>query len=374
MSSFPLHLQRSYYKRGFFNVTRAFDALIRSDDGAVSLVLGVGGPRLVGQVNRKANGNKTARVSAPGLAAWFQANAREGGVVNVEFVDPMTLQLTVVVEVFPLPFAPGELTTHAELMVRFGGQQYGGISTPSATPFVFLFTGEEGEAYGYHDGWDGREFLYSGEGQLGDMKWQAGNKAIRDHVMNKKRLLLFMRHERGKTAQRFLGEFRFEGYFTRLTLDRKREPRQALVFRLLPVDAEFQPTPDVWGVLTEVDQLSLESTLPVPVVAPMGVVRPSRRERTSMTYVRDQEVVAFVLGLAAGICEDCREAAPFLTAAEVPFLEVHHVVPLSEGGADTVTNAVAVCPNCHRAAHLSKDAVERRARLVLVAAQHLPSA
>lgn len=31
--------------------------------------------------------------------------------------------------------------------------------------------------------------------------------------------------------------------------------------------------------------------------------------------------------------------------------EVHHKVPLSAGGDDTVENAIALCPNCHRKAH-----------------------
>jgi len=35
-------------------------------------------------------------------------------------------------------------------------------------------------------------------------------------------------------------------------------------------------------------------------------------------------------------------------------LEVHHKVPLAEGGDDTVENAIALCPNCHRHAHYGK--------------------
>ncbi|MGH8437576.1 MAG: HNH endonuclease [Pseudomonas sp.] len=31
--------------------------------------------------------------------------------------------------------------------------------------------------------------------------------------------------------------------------------------------------------------------------------------------------------------------------------EVHHKVRLADGGLDTVENAIAVCPNCHRQAH-----------------------
>ena len=38
------------------------------------------------------------------------------------------------------------------------------------------------------------------------------------------------------------------------------------------------------------------------------------------------------------------------------YLEVHHVIPLSKNGYDKTTNAVALCPNCHRRCHHSADA------------------
>jgi hypothetical protein len=58
----------------------------------------------------------------------------------------------------------------------FGGQKRGGLSTPGGCPFVFLFTGESGEQFGYSDGWrpDGI-FAYTGEGQNGDMTFVRGN-------------------------------------------------------------------------------------------------------------------------------------------------------------------------------------------------------
>jgi 5-methylcytosine-specific restriction protein A len=37
------------------------------------------------------------------------------------------------------------------------------------------------------------------------------------------------------------------------------------------------------------------------------------------------------------------------------YLEVHHVLPLASNGSDKTTNAVALCPNCHRRCHFSLD-------------------
>lgn len=53
--------------------------------------------------------------------------------------------------------------------------------------------------------------------------------------------------------------------------------------------------------------------------------------------------------------------APFIDAKGEPYLEVHHIIWLSHGGADTIENTVALCPNCHRKMHIlqSADDVEK---------------
>jgi len=79
---------------------------------------------------------------------------------------------------------------------------------------------------------------------------------------------------------------------------------------------------------------------------------PERYESTSIAFRRNPDVIAEVLVRAAGYCEICHRPAPFVRASNsTPYLEVHHTLPLSQGGIDTVANAVALCPNCHRAAH-----------------------
>lgn len=69
-------------------------------------------------------------------------------------------------------------------------------------------------------------------------------------------------------------------------------------------------------------------------------------------FRRNPDVVAEVLERANGICEKCKQSAPFLRASDgTPYLEVHHIITLADGGSDTVDNAMAVCPNCHRELH-----------------------
>lgn len=69
-------------------------------------------------------------------------------------------------------------------------------------------------------------------------------------------------------------------------------------------------------------------------------------------FVRNPDVVAEVLQRANGKCEACGKAAPFRRRSnDTPYLEVHHCKQLSDGGDDTVENAIALCPNCHREKH-----------------------
>lgn len=69
-------------------------------------------------------------------------------------------------------------------------------------------------------------------------------------------------------------------------------------------------------------------------------------------YVRNPDVVAAVLERAAGHCEKCNAVAPFNRKIDnTPYLEVHHKIQLSKGGEDTVSNAIGLCPNCHRRMH-----------------------
>lgn len=100
----------------------------------------------------------------------------------------------------------------------------------------------------------------------------------------------------------------------------------------------------------------------VTPASPSGSTTPARFERVVQEFARSPAVVAEVLRIAAGRCEHCECAAPFLRADGSPYLEVHHVHTLADGGADMVDNAVALCPTCHRLLHHA-GAMDREAEL-----------
>lgn len=82
---------------------------------------------------------------------------------------------------------------------------------------------------------------------------------------------------------------------------------------------------------------------------------PRTRPVVSLVYERNPYVVVEVLSRANGTCERCKSQAPFKRRKDnTPYLEVHHRVRLADGGEDTVENAVALCPNCHRQLHFGR--------------------
>ena len=82
---------------------------------------------------------------------------------------------------------------------------------------------------------------------------------------------------------------------------------------------------------------------------------PKKIVTQSFDYQRNPFVIIDALERAKGICEKCNRKAPFLRDKDnSPYLEIHHKLPLSEGGEDTLDNVVALCPNCHRQAHYGK--------------------
>ena len=104
---------------------------------------------------------------------------------------------------------------------------------------------------------------------------------------------------------------------------------------------------------------------------PQGNRRPTATSFAITQYQRDAAVKAWVLQQANGKCESCGQPAPFNGSDGLPFLEVHHVRQLADNGSDTVTNAAALCPNCHREAHYGENSrtlvsqlYERVSRLV----------
>tara|TARA_R110000850_G_scaffold109051_7_gene221832 strand:+ start:3742 stop:4563 length:822 start_codon:yes stop_codon:yes gene_type:complete len=155
----------------------------------------------------------------------------------------------------------------------------------------------------------------------------------------------------------------FLDYCNRLGIRPSQHHRRRRYWVLRATAAE-EPTADPNELADRVER-ALKRIHTKKTPPPKGQVKVPKVATSSERFVRDPEVIAWVLEEAAGNCENCGSPAPFKRLNGEPFLEVHHVRPLGEGGPDTTDNAVACCPNCHRRLHF--DEVKDNLRLTLIA-------
>ena len=71
-------------------------------------------------------------------------------------------------------------------------------------------------------------------------------------------------------------------------------------------------------------------------------------------FNRNKNLVYEVKERANNKCEYCLQET-FKNKQDQNYLEAHHINFLSEGGKDQEDNLIALCPNCHRKAHFSKE-------------------
>ena len=117
-------------------------------------------------------------------------------------------------------------------------------------------------------------------------------------------------------------------------------------------EVEGRPMPLAAAFADDVDERVRKAK---PIARPAGNPAPASKAAASTVFDREPEAVAHVLQAAAGTCEVCAAPAPFAKPGGLPYLEVHHLRRLADGGSDTVTNAVACCPNCHRELHYDAE-------------------
>jgi len=85
--------------------------------------------------------------------------------------------------------------------------------------------------------------------------------------------------------------------------------------------------------------------------------RPSTRMLYTRAYDRDPLVIAIARKRANHRCEVVNCGHPsFQTIGGLAYTEVHHIIPLSEGGDDIIENVACLCAGHHREVHLGQQA------------------
>ncbi|SFP14623.1 5-methylcytosine-specific restriction enzyme A [Variovorax sp. 770b2] len=153
--------------------------------------------------------------------------------------------------------------------------------------------------------------------------------------------------------QKAQGEFIYAGAFSKHDIRREADGSKWFDLMLASSDevvadagyVQQQLQDHVALALTQSQQQRLERLAKAPK-------KPKIIRTVATAFVRNPDVIAEVLLRAKGKCEGCDQNAPFVSKATGnPYLEVHHRKPLAQGGYDTVANALALCPNCHRQNH-----------------------
>ena len=178
------------------------------------------------------------------------------------------------------------------------------------------------------------------------MTFTRGNAEIRDHQQNGKEIHLF--EIRGGGNVRYIGQVVCIGYNI-LEEDARGVSRKIIQFELTPINSVDAEEVEVLSLLRE--DLSVLRTKAIAASFPdTNIV-----ERTSAVRMRSAAIRAYGLKRANGVCVYCQAQAPFITLKGLPYLEVHHIKQLADGGPEHPEFVIGVCPNCHRRAHYGRD-------------------
>lgn len=242
-------------------------------------------------------------------------------------------------------FPVGSYWKRSDIHALLGGQEQGSISTPSRKPYIIIFSSPRGEEFGYEDGWNADGFYhYTDDGQVGDMQWVRGNRAIRDHSKDGKILLVFETVKDGR--RRFVGPMSYAGHYTKSLSDKDGNPRQGIIFKLAETDSPaltVSPSPEVKEGLGFLS--SRRSAIEAAKDVAEKVKTAQERRKLSQTISK------YVQERSLGYCEVCGCAAPFERPNGKPYLESHHITQFADDGPDAPKDVVAACPTCHRRIH-----------------------
>ena len=246
-----------------------------------------------------------------------------------------------------------EILSNSELCELFKCSPQGGMRKSNETNTLVLVSNHVKSIY--DDKWKGDILHYTGMGSKGDQSLSfMQNSTLNESLINGVKVHFFEVFKKKKYFYQGEVELKSSPYQERQT-DENRETRNVWMFPLeiinnKPSKIDFK-TLEKLRIVKEKKSSKIEPNLLKEMVENQPKTKPSKRTTTSETYQRDEKVVRYALLRAQGYCELCEEPAPFSKKDGTPFLEVHHIDFLSQGGDDSKDNVSALCPNCHRKMH-----------------------
>ena len=262
---------------------------------------------------------------------------------------------------------PGDVLSNSDLSKKFAVGNMGGMRRSRKLNHLVLVS--DPTKVLYDDRWEGDLLLYTGEAKSGDQSYVRQNRTLAESTNTKIPVHLFEVFT--ATRYTYAGEVRLAGDpRTEQQIGEDGEIRQVIMFplRLLSGGQKGIPSRDSLEKIStarrkKLGKLSLSDLKRRAALAPR---KPQVRESQTTQLARNQAVVEYVKMAASGICDLCDKPAPFKNKEGVDYLECHHVVRLADQGDDIISNAVALCPNCHRRMHVLNKNADRRKLLARI--------
>jgi len=244
----------------------------------------------------------------------------------------------------------GNIYSNGEIRSAFGCSLQSGMNKSNRTNTLVLIINHIKSIY--HDRWLDNKLHYIGKGRIGDQTLSRENKTLSESKTNGVIPHLFEVFTTGDYTYRGQVQL-YETPFLKPQPDENSNPRQVWVF---PLELLGESKPIESSQIENIFQSKFKksqklSNEELEKKANKSGDLDGYRKVTTMHYQRNHFVVAYTLRRANGVCELCEQPAPFNKPSGEPYLEVHHVKHLKDGGEDMTENAVALCPNCHRMMH-----------------------
>lgn len=251
----------------------------------------------------------------------------------------------------------GKEYSNAEIVEIFKVGMMGGMRRSHSKNALVLISFHDGIERIYNDYWKDDILYYTGHGQSGDQELGGQNKTLAESDSNGITVYLFEMYYSQRYQYRGIVKLAAKP-FTETECDVDGIERKVWKFPLKLVN-----TSEYMDIVTVDEQ---EAHLSKQVVENLGSALTLFASASKMVLSGSEVTVKAkktqtnpVIGeyarlRADGHCELCGQEAPFIYRGR-PYLELAHLIPLSENGKDSISNVAALCSNCHRKLDLLRN-------------------
>lgn len=258
------------------------------------------------------------------------------------------------------PFSPGQEVSFDDIKSIVPQASFGGGMLYSSNHNCLILLSKHDSLY--EDEWRGNTLHYTGTGRSGDQDlYYRKNKILAKSQSPSNKLPVYL-FESSNRVYTYRGEVILsEKPYQATKPDKDGLMRKVWIFPLSLVNDDMATNIVTKEYIDEyveekkkqVKKLSIDQLKNQAVKSSSKTS--SYRQAISKQYTRNQSIARYTKLKANGICELCEKPAPFFDKDGEPYLESHHVVWLERGGADSIDNTVALCPNCHKKMHIVED-------------------